>query len=107
MDNALRDVDAAFASVDDVLVCSVDRLKPHLGTGPVVLASPRARGRPLLSPGVQPAADWGGGACGEACKFFSGGNGFWIPIRMGLHLNSPPFIRILIRIQETNLSNKR
>ncbi len=25
---------------------SVDRLKPHLGTGPVAPASPRARGRP-------------------------------------------------------------
>jgi hypothetical protein len=36
-------------------VVSVDRLKPHTGTSPVVPAAPPARGRPAAASRVQPA----------------------------------------------------
>jgi len=47
---------------------SVDRLKPHLGSSPVVPAAPPARGRPPSSSGPAPAssaspASAGGGSC--------------------------------------------
>ena len=53
---------------------SVDRLKPHLGSSPVVPAAPPARGRPPSSGGPAPAsssppASAGGGSCrGLKCR---------------------------------------